>query len=79
MFWENSDSRSRAVNKGLVVSWVGVNVVGVPISLYQRHFIWRKRLELFLPLRSVSDDGSEACSREQVLCLLRISSADRKR
>jgi hypothetical protein len=66
-------------DKGLVVNRVGVNIVVFPISLYQRHFIWRKRFKLFLPLRSVSDDGSEACSREQVLCVLRIISADRKR
>ena len=55
------------LNKNLVVSLVRVDVVVFPISLHQRHFIWRERLELLLPLRSVSDDGPEACSREQVL------------
>jgi hypothetical protein len=59
-------------NKDLVVSRIGVDIVVFPISLHQRHFIWRERLQLFLPLRSVSDDGSEARSREQVLCVLRI-------
>jgi hypothetical protein len=47
-----------ATNVDLVVSWVGVDVVVFSISLHQRHFIWRERLELFLPLRNVSDDGS---------------------
>src|SRR6478672_9747741 len=42
-------------NKDLVVSRVGVDIIVFPISLYQRHFIWRECLELFLPLRSVSD------------------------
>src|SRR5271166_94387 len=65
----------RVTNKDLPVSRVRVDVVVFPIPLHQRHFIWRERLEMLLPLRSVSDDGSEACSREQVLCLLRISSA----
>src|SRR5271165_1123998 len=60
-------------NEDLVVSRIGVDIVVFPISLHQRHFIWRERLELLLPLRSVSNDGSEACSREQVLCVLRIS------
>ena len=59
-------------NKDLVVSGVGVDIIVISISLHQRHLIWRKRLELFLPLRSVSDDRSEACSREQILCVLRI-------
>ena len=35
--------------------------------------------ELFLPLRSVSEDGSEACGGEHVLCVLGISAADGKR
>jgi hypothetical protein len=43
------------------VSRIGVDIVVFPFSLHQRHFIWRERLELFLPLRSVSDDRSEAC------------------
>jgi len=30
---------------------------------------------MLLPLRRVSDNGSEACSREQILCRLRIGSA----
>jgi len=44
-----------------------------PASLYL------ERLELLLPLRSVSDDASEACGGEQVLCVLRISAPDNKR
>ena len=66
-------------NKDLVVSLVGVDIVVFSISLDQRHFIWRKRLELFLPLRRVSDDGSEACGGKQVLCVLRISASGSKR
>src|SRR5271165_3704730 len=66
-------------NVDLVVSRIGVDIVVFPFSLHQRHFIWRERLELFLPLRSVSDDGSKACGGEQVLCVLRISASDSKR
>jgi len=66
----------RVTNKDLPVSRVRVDVVVFSIPLHQRHFIWRERLEMLLPLRSVSDDRSEACSREQVLCLLRISAAN---
>ena len=53
----------------LVVSRVGKDIVVVSIPLHQRHFVWRKCLELFLPLGSGSDDGSEACRGEQVLCV----------
>jgi len=62
-------------NKDLPVSRVRVDVVVFSVPLHQRHFIWRERFEMLLPLRSVSDDRSESCSREQVLCLLRISAA----
>ncbi len=51
----------RVTNKDLVVSGGRVDIVVFPIPLHQRHFIWREGRELFLPLRSVSDDGSEAC------------------
>jgi hypothetical protein len=49
------------------------------MPLRYRHSIWLERLEMFLPLRSVSRDGSEACGGEQVLCVLRISAPDSKR
>jgi hypothetical protein len=62
-------------NVDLVVSRVCVDIVVFPISLHECHFIWRERFEMLLPLRSVSDNGSKACSREQILCLGRISSA----
>src|SRR5208337_4929740 len=62
-------------NKDLPVSRVRIDVVVFSVPLHQRHFIWRERFEMLLPLRSVSDDRSESCSREQVLCLLRISTA----
>jgi hypothetical protein len=66
-------------NIDLVVSRIGVDIVVFPFPLHQRHFIWRERLELFLPLGSVSDDGCEACGGEQVLCVLRVSAPNSKR
>src|SRR5208282_6004026 len=48
-------------NQDLPVGRVSVDVVVFPIPLHQRYFIWRERLEMLLPLRSVSDNGSEAC------------------
>ena len=66
-------------HKDLPVSRIRVDVVVFPIPLDQRHFIWRERLEMLLPLRSVSDDCSEACGGKQVLCVLRISAPGSKR
>ena len=62
----------RGTNKGLVVSRVGVDIVVFPISLHQRHFIWRKRLELFLPLRVLATTVLKpaAESRFSVCCVL---------
>ena len=66
-------------NVDLVVSRVRVDVIGLPVPLRYGHSIWREGLEMFLPLRSVSRDGSEACGGEQVLRVLRISAPDSKR
>jgi hypothetical protein len=61
-------------NVDLVVSRVGIDIVVFAISLHEYHFICRECFEMLLPLRSVSDDGSKACSREQILGRLCISS-----
>ena len=57
----------RVTNVDLVVSRVGVDVVVFPIPLHEYHFICWERFEMLLPLRSVSDNGPKACSREQIL------------
>ena len=59
-------------NVDLVVSRVGIDIVVFPVSLHEHYFIWGERFEMLLPLRSVSDDGSKACNREQILGRLRI-------
>jgi hypothetical protein len=67
--------RKGIANVDLVVSRVGVDVVVFPISLHEYHFICWERFEMLLPLRSISDNGSKARSREQILGRLRISGA----
>ena len=58
-------------NVDLVAIRVRVDVIGFPIPLRDRHFIG---LELLL-LGVGNDDGSKACRRKQVLCLLGTSTA----
>ena len=62
-------------NVDLVVSGIGVDIVVFPVSLHEHDLVCRERFEMLLPLRGVSDNGSKACSREQILCRLRIGSA----
>ena len=57
----------RVTNVDLVVSRVGVDIVVFPIPLHEYYSSWRQGLEMLLPLRRVSNNGSKACSREQTL------------
>jgi hypothetical protein len=68
-------------NKGLVVSGIRVDIVVFPFSLHEGHFIWRERLELLLPLRSVSDNVLKpaAESRFSVDCVLAAQPTARAR
>jgi len=59
----------------LVVSRICVDVISFLTSPNHRQFIRRERLKMMLLLGRRSDDGPEACRREQVLCLPRLSAA----
>src|SRR5208337_2994436 len=65
-------------NKDLVVSRVCVHVIGFPVSPDYRYLIWLQCHKVLLLLRSLCYDGAEACVREQVLCLCRMSAANKK-